>query len=224
MTGVVRATVAEALGTALLLAIIVGSGIMGERLSAANAALTLLANSLATGFGLAALIVVFAPVSGAHFNPLVTLVAAARGELPRASVSAYLAAHFTGAIIGVIAAHAMFGEPLLAFGTRVRDGPAQWWSEFVATFGLLLVVLGCARRGAAVTGAAVGAYIAAAYWFTGSTSFANPAVTLARALTPTFSGIRPVDVVPFALAQAAGAVAAAIFWRWLERNGDDLAA
>jgi len=214
-----RAAVAEAIGTALLLAVIVGSGIMGERLAGGNVAIALLANSLATGFGLAALILVFAPVSGAHFNPLVTMLAAARKELPWRAVPAYLLAQFAGALLGVAAAHAMFGEVLFAFSTKVRAGPAQWWSEVVATFGLILVIAGCARHGAKTVAAAVGAYIAAAYWFTASTSFANPAVTIARAATDTFSGIRPDDAPGFIVAQILGAGLAALTVRWLGASG-----
>ena len=211
-----RAIVAEAIGTALLLAIIVGSGIMGERLAGGNVAIALLANSLATGFGLAALILVFAPVSGAHFNPLVTLVALSRKELPWRVLPAYLFAQFAGALLGVAAAHAMFGERLFAFSTKMRAGPAQWWSEVVATFGLILVIVGCARYGAKTVAAAVGAYIAAAYWFTASTSFANPAVTIARAATDTFSGIRPDDAPGFIVAQILGAGVAAVTARWFD--------
>jgi glycerol uptake facilitator-like aquaporin len=216
-----RAVVAEAIGTALLLAIIVGSGIMGERLAGGNVAVALLANSLATGFGLAALILVFAPMSGAHFNPLVTLVALSRKELPWRAAPAYLLAQFAGALLGVAAAHAMFGERLFAFSTKVRAGPAQWWSEVVATFGLILVIVGCARYGAKTVAAAVGAYIAAAYWFTASTSFANPAVTLARGLTDTFAGIRPEDIPSFVAAQAIGAFFAALTARSLADQGRD---
>jgi glycerol uptake facilitator-like aquaporin len=211
-----RAIVAEAIGTALLLAVIVGSGIMGERLAGGNMAIALLANSLATGFGLAALILVFAPASGAHFNPLVTLVALSRKELPWRAVPAYLVAQFAGALLGVAAAHAMFGEPMFSFSTKVRTGPAQWWSEVVATFGLILVITGCARYGAKTVAAAVGAYIAAAYWFTASTSFANPAVTIARAATDTFSGIRPDDAPGFIVAQILGAGVGAVTVRWLD--------
>jgi glycerol uptake facilitator-like aquaporin len=213
-----RAIAAEALGTALLLAIIVGSGIMGERLAGGNIAIALLANSLATGFGLAALILVFAPVSGAHFNPLVTLIAAADRTLPWRVVPSYLGAQFVGAALGVVAAHAMFGEPLFQFSSKLRTGPAQWWSEVVATFGLLLVTAGCARHGFKTVAPAVGAYIAAAYWFTASTSFANPAVTLARALTDTFSGIRPGDAPGFIGGQLVGALSAAVIARWLIRT------
>ena len=212
----VRAVVAEALGTALLLAVVVGSGIMGERFAGGNVAIALLANSLATGFGLAALILVFAPISGAHFNPLVTIVAASRRELPWRAVAPYLLAQFAGALLGVAAADAMFGEPLFALATKVRTGPAQWWSEAVATFGLILVIVRCASEGFRIVAPAVGAYIAAAYWFTASTSFANPAVTIARATTDTFTGIRPGDVAAFLFAQGVGACAAAITVRWLD--------
>ncbi len=214
-----RAAVAEAIGTALLLAVIVGSGIMGGRLAGGNVGIALLANSLATGFGLAALILVFAPISGAHFNPLVTMIAAARKELAWRDVPAYLLAQFAGALIGVAAAHAMFGERLFTFSTKVRAGPAQWWSEVVATFGLILVIVGCARHGTKTVAAAVGAYIAAAYWFTASTSFANPVVTIARAATDTFSGICPDDAPGFMVAQALGAGLAAMTVRWLDAAG-----
>jgi len=220
LTGGSRAVVAEALGTALLLAIVVGSGIMGERLAGGNVAIALLANSLATGFGLAALILVFAPISGAHFNPLVTLVALSRKELRWRAVPGYLAAQFAGAVLGVAAAHAMFGERMFAFSTKVRAGPAQWWSEVVATFGLILVIVGCARHGPKAVAAAVGAYIAAAYWFTASTSFANPAVTIARAATDTFTGIRPEDAPGFIVGQILGAGLAALTVRWLGTGGN----
>jgi glycerol uptake facilitator-like aquaporin len=219
LTGGSRAVVAETLGTALLLAIVVGSGIMGERLAGGNVAIALLANSLATGFGLAALILVFAPISGAHFNPLVTLVALSRKELPWRTVPGYLLAQFAGALLGVVAAHAMFGERMFAFSTKVRAGPAQWWSEVVATFGLILVIAGCARHGPRTVAAAVGAYIAAAYWFTASTSFANPAVTIARAATDTFTGIRPLDAPGFIVAQVFGAGLATLTIRWFGAEG-----
>ncbi|MGH8764853.1 MAG: aquaporin [Burkholderiales bacterium] len=201
---------AEALGTAFLLAAVVGSGIMGERLSGGNAALTLLANSLATGGALFALIVAFAPRSGAHFNPAVTLAFALRRELPVRQVVPYLVAQFAGAIGGVIAAHAMFDVPLVQSYALPRTGWAQWWSELVATFGLVFIILSCRSEERWAAPAAVGAYIAAAYWFTASTSFANPAVTLARAFTGTFSGIRPADVLPFIGAQLAGAMLAVL--------------
>lgn len=188
---------------------------MGERLANGNAALALLANSLATGFALAALILAFAPVSGAHFNPLVTLLAAWRGELAWAVVPGYLCAQLVGAVLGVITAHTMFGEALFELSTRARTGPAQWWSEAVAAFGLILILLRCAPRGVPITAAAVAGYIAAAYWFTASTAFANPAVTFARAFTNTFSGIRASDVPPFIVAQLSGALIAALAARWM---------
>jgi glycerol uptake facilitator-like aquaporin len=200
-----RRALADGLGTALLLAIVVGSGIMGERLSGGNDALALLANALATGFGLVALILAFGDRSGAHFNPLVTLVFLLKKKLPAGDALAYVMAQVAGAILGVLAAHAMFELPLLQLGEKARVGLAQWWSEVVATFGLVFVVLSCDRKSAPF---AIGAYIAAAYWFTASTSFANPAVTLARGFTATFSGIRPEDVAGFVIAQVIGAALA----------------
>jgi glycerol uptake facilitator-like aquaporin len=210
-----RQVVAEGVGTALLLATVVGSGIMAERLSAGNVALALLANTVATGAGLAALILTFGPVSGAHFNPAVTLADASQGGLPWRRVPAYLAAQVIGALAGVAAAHGMFGLPLFSASTHVRAGGAQCWSECLATFGLLAVIWGCARRRSAAVPFAVAAYITAAYWFTASTSFANPAVTLARAATDTFAGIRPADVPGFIASQLAGAAAATVLFRWL---------
>jgi glycerol uptake facilitator-like aquaporin len=203
-----RRCFAEALGTALLLAAVVGSGIMGERLAGGNVALALLANSLATGFALIALIVAFAPRSGAHFNPVVTLALALRGDLARRDAPGYLVAQVAGALLGVLAAHLMFDLPLLQESQKVRSGIGQWWSECVATFGLVFVVLSLDRRNAWAAPFAVGGYIAAAYWFTASTSFANPAVTLARAFTDTFAGIAVADVPMFAVAQLAGAALA----------------
>ena len=205
----------EALGTALLLAIVVGSGIMGQRLSGGNDALALLANSIATGAGLVALILVFGPVSGAHFNPVVTLCDAALGNRPWKDVPGYVAAQFAGAIIGVAMAHAMFDLPLFAASAHARTGAAQWWSEIVATFGLVLVVFACVRSKTMFTPFAVGLYITAAYWFTASTSIANPAVTLARSLTDTFAGIRPDDVAGFVVAQLIGALAGLALVRWM---------
>lgn len=210
-----RPSIAEAVGTALLLATVVGSGIMAERLSGGNAALALLANALATGAGLAAFILALGPFSGAHFNPAVTLSAASQGELPWKAVPAYLAAQVLGAFAGVAAAHLMFGLPLFAASQHVRAGGAQAFSEAVATFGLLAVIWGCSRRRPESTPFAVGAYITAAYWFTASTSFANPAVTLARCATDTFTGIRPQDAPAFLAAQAGGATAATLLFRWM---------
>jgi glycerol uptake facilitator-like aquaporin len=205
----VRALGSEFLGTALLLAVVVGSGIMGVNLAGGNAAIALLANSLATGFGLAALILAFAPVSGAHFNPLVSLMMAARGDLPWKALPGYVAAQFAGAVAGVIATHGMFAMPLLETATKPRPGFALMWSEAVATAGLLLVIHRTSRAGVAAVAAAVGCWIAAAYWFTSSTSFANPAVTVARSLTDSFTGIRPADVPGFLAAQClAGALLA----------------
>lgn len=204
MSGARRA-LADGLGTALLLAVVVGSGIMGERLSGGNDGLALLANSLATGFALVALILAFGGRSGAHFNPVVTAALALRREFPLREILPYFAVQFAGALLGVIAAHAMFDVPLLQIGDKARFGVAQWWSEVVATFGLVFVVLSCDKKSAPF---AVGAYIAAAYWFTASTSFANPAVTLARAFTATFSGVRPGDVAGFVVAQVIGAALA----------------
>ena len=188
---------------------------MGERLSAGNVAIALLANTLATGAMLAALILTFGPISGAHFNPAVTLADAWQRGIAWRHVPAYVAAQVGGAFAGVAAAHLMFGEPVFAASRHIRSGAAQMFSEFVATFGLLAVIWGCARLRSAVVPFAVGAYIAGAYWFTSSTSFANPAVTLARSLTDTFSGIRPADVPGFVIAQLAGATAATALFAWL---------
>jgi glycerol uptake facilitator-like aquaporin len=210
-----RRAAAEAVGTALLLAAVVGSGIMGERLAGGNVAVALLANTMATGAALVALILTFGPVSGAHFNPAVTLADASQGGLPWREVPVYAAVQVAGAFGGVAAAHLMFGEPLFLASRHARAGGAQAFSEFVATFGLLAVIWGCARSRPAVVPFAVAAYITAAYWFTASTSFANPAVTLARSATDTFSGIRPADVPAFVAAQLAGAGAATALFRWL---------
>ena len=219
----VRRAVAEALGTALLLAIVVGSGIMGEKLSGGNDALALLANTLATGAGLVALILTFGPISGAHFNPVVTLASASSGGLSWRDVPVYLVAQVTGAFGGVATAHVMFRQQALFFASRhERSGASQMVSELVATFGLLSVIWGTARRPGIVP-FAVGAYITAAYWFTSSTSFANPAVTLARAASDTFSGIRPADAPGFVVAQLAGAAAATLLFRWLLPPSKDIA-
>ena len=210
-----RKLVAEFLGSALLLAIVVGSGIMGERLAGGNTAIALLANSIATGAGLVALITIFGPLSGAHFNPVVSLAEAVLGRLAWRAVLPYLLAQFAGALAGVIAAHWMFELPTLMTSTHARSGAAQWWSECVATFGLLTVILHGVRQRADAVPWLVGCYITAAYWFTSSTSFANPAVTLARSFTDTFAGIRPGDVTAFMLAQIAGAALAVGLYRWM---------
>jgi glycerol uptake facilitator-like aquaporin len=211
-----KRVVAEGLGTALLLATVVGSGIMGEQLAGGIVAIALLANTLATGAALVALILTFGPISGAHFNPAVTLADASQGGLPWREVPAYLAAQVAGAFGGVAVAHVMFRQPALFFASRHdRSGAAQLVSEVVATFGLLSVIRGCARSRPGVVAFAVGAYITAAYWFTASTSFANPAVTLARAASDTFAGIRPIDVPGFIVAQLGGAAAATALFRWL---------
>jgi glycerol uptake facilitator-like aquaporin len=208
--------VAEAVGTALLLAAVVGSGIMGERLAGGNVGLALLANTVATGAALVALILTFGPISGAHFNPAVTLADAVQGGIAWRDVPPYLGAQVVGAFAGVAAAHVMFEAPLFFASRHVRAGGTQAFSEFVATFGLLAVIWGCARlRSAATVPFAVAAYITAAYWFTASTSFANPAVTLARSATDTFAGIRPADAPAFIAAQLVGAACATLLFRWL---------
>jgi glycerol uptake facilitator-like aquaporin len=209
-----RRAAAEFIGTAFLLATVVGSGIMGERLAGGNVAIALLANALATGAALIALIATFGPISGAHFNPLVTLSALALKEANGRATAVYLAAQVSGAVLGVIAAHFMFELPLVMASAHVRTGVHQWWSEIVASFGLLTVILHVARNKPDMVPATVGAYITAAYLFTASTSFANPAVTIARALTDTFSGIRPGDAPGFIVAQLIGAALAVIVFRW----------
>jgi glycerol uptake facilitator-like aquaporin len=213
--GLARVLVAEAVGTCLLLASVVGSGIMAERLCGADVGLTLLANTLATGAALTALILTFAPVSGAHFNPAVTLAAACTGGVRWKDAPLYVVAQVAGALAGVVTAHAMFELPAFQASTHARSGRAQWISEFVATFGLLCVIRSVSDRRPRAVPVAVAAYIVAAYWFTASTSFANPAVTLARATTDTFTGIRPLDVPGFVAAQIAGALAATLLWKWL---------
>lgn len=210
-----RRAVAEFTGTLLLLSTVVGSGIMGERLAGGNVAIALLANTLATGAALIALILTFGPFSGAHLNPAVTLADAWRGGMTWRETPAYIAAQITGAIAGVAVAHAMFGVAVFSLSTHARSGIAQMFSEFVATFGLLAVIWGCSRTRPSGVPFAIGAYIAAAYWFTASTSFANPAVTLARCLSNTFAGIRPLDVPGFVAAQCAGAFAATLLFEWL---------
>ena len=210
-----RRLAAEGLGSALLLAAVVGSGIMGERLSGGNAGLALLANSLATGAALASLLLALGPISGAHLNPAVTLADASQRGTRWREVPGYLCAQVVGAFAGVAVAHAMFGEPLFAASTRARSGASQAFSEFIATFGLLAVIWGCSRRRTGALPLAVASYITGAYWFTASTCFANPAVTLARSASNTFAGIQPADVPPFLAAQLLGAFAATALFRWL---------
>jgi glycerol uptake facilitator-like aquaporin len=211
--------VSEALGTALLVAAVVGSGIMAQRLAGGNVALALLANTIATGAALAALILTFAPLSGAHFNPVVSLAMAWRGLMPWRVASFYMAAQFAGGLLGSILAHLMFAERWYSLSTHQRSGLPQLFSEFVASFGLLCVIWGCVRvRSALAVPVGVASYIVAAYWFTASTSFANPAVTLARSITNTFSGIRPADVPGFVFSQVVGAVAATLLFAWLDKD------
>src|SRR5215471_13241680 len=209
---------AEFVGTAFLLAAVVGSGIMGERLSVGNVAIALLANTITTGAALVALILTFGPVSGAHFNPAVTLADASQRGIPWREVPGYLISQILGGLVGVACAHLMFGLPLYSASRHARSGASQAFSEFVAAFGLMSVIWGCSRLRSSVVPFAVGAYITAAYWFTASTSFANPAVTIARCLSNTFAGIRPVDVPSFLIAQFAGGFAATIVFRWLVPN------
>lgn len=210
-----RRLVSEGLGTAFLLATVVGSGIMGERLAGGNVAIALLANSLATGAALIALILTFGPISGAHFNAVVTLAMAARRQLPWHDVVPYIAVQVIGALLGVWATHYMFELPVLMASSHVRTGGPQWASEVIATFGLLAVIFGCAKARPTAVPYAVGGYITAAYWFTSSTSFANPVVTIARAFTDTFAGIRPQDVGGFIAAQLVGACLATAIFGWL---------
>lgn len=210
-----RRITAEAIGTALLLAAVVGSGIMGERLAGGNVAIALLANTIATGAALAALILTFGSISGAHFNPAVTIADASQHGLPWREVPAYILAQLIGAFAGVAIAHLMFGLPLFTPSPHARAGMAQMFSEFIAAFGLLAVIWGCLRFRSQAVPFAVAAYITAAYWFTASTSFANPAVTLARSVSNTFAGIRPIDAPGFIVAQLAGAMAATLLFRWL---------
>jgi glycerol uptake facilitator-like aquaporin len=216
-----KRVVAEGLGTAFLLALVVGSGIMAERLADGNVAIALLANTIATGAGLIALILMFGTISGAHFNPVVTLSEAFQKNLPSKDVLPYIAAQIIGAFAGVAAAHGMFETPIFFASEHVRTGMSQWWSEFIATFGLIAVIISCSRSRPTVTPFAVAAYITAAYWFTSSTSFANPAVTLARAATNTFAGIRPVDAPGFIVAQLLGAAAATLLFCWLYPKSSD---
>jgi glycerol uptake facilitator-like aquaporin len=216
-----RRMAAEFLGTWLLLAAVVGSGIMGEHQAGGNVAIALLANTLATGAALIAIILAFGPVSGAHLNPAVTLAAAWVGGMAWREVPGYVAAQVCGAVAGVVTAHAMFGLSVYAISMHARSGAGQVLSEFVATFGLLAVIWGCVRSRPAAVPFAVGAYITAAYWFTASTSFANPAVTLARSLTNTFSAVRPVDVPAFVAAQIVGAFCATALFQWLAPGAAD---
>jgi glycerol uptake facilitator-like aquaporin len=209
-------TTAEFVGTAFLVAAVVGSGIMAERLAGGNVALALLANTIATGAALVALILAFGAISGAHLNPVVSLSDAIEGGISWRDASFYIVAQIVGGVTGTIAAHTMFGLPLLSLSRHVRSGPAQFLSECIATFGLVCVIWGCSRSRPGATPYAVGSYITAAYWFTASTSFANPAVTIARALSDTFAGIRPVDVSLFIAAQVAGGIGATFLFRWLK--------
>ena len=216
MRAMLQRITAEFLGTAFLLAAVVGSGIMGVSLSGGNVAIALLANAIATGAALTVLIVTFGPISGAHFNPAVTIVDAVQGGIRWKLVPAYVVAQCAGALVGVWSAHLMFGQAVWQTSVHIRSGPGQWFSEFVATLGLLVAIWGCSRSRPDAVPWAVGLYITAAYWFTASTSFANPAVTLARCFTSTFAGIRPADAPGFVAAQFAGALAAAALFRWLK--------
>jgi glycerol uptake facilitator-like aquaporin len=218
MPSVTQRAVAEALGTAFLLATVIGSGIMAQQLAGGNGALALLCNTLPTGAILTVLILIFGPVSGAHFNPAVTLAFALRGKLSWPLACVYFVVQICGAVIGVWAAHLMFELPVWQFSTHVRTGPGQWLAEAVATFGLLLTIFGCVARTPSSTAYAVGLYITAAYWFTASTSFANPAVTMARALSDTFAGIAAAGVLAFIIAQLIGMLVAVGIGRWLWRT------
>lgn len=210
-----RRLTSEFMGTALLVAAVVGSGIMGERLASGSVAIALLANTIATGAALVALILTFGPISGAHLNPAVTLADAIESGIPWREVPVYVAVQLSGGILGAVLAHLMFGLRWYSLSTHVRSGWSLVLSEFIATFGLLSVVWGCTRTKPNATPFAIAAYITSAYWFTASTSFANPAVTVARALSDTFAGIRPADVPLFLIAQIAGALAATFLFRWL---------
>ncbi len=215
MSTLSRRLFAECIGTLFLLATVVGSGIMADRLSGGNIAIALLGNTVATGAMLVVLITMLGPISGAHFNPAVTLIIALKRELKPVPATAYVVAQVIGAIAGVWLAHAMFGEPLLQFSEKIRSGPSQWLSEGVATFGLILTIFATHKTRRDFVPVAIGLYITAAYWFTASTAFANPAVTLARSLSDTFAGIRPVDAPMFILAQIAGALLALWVCTWL---------
>jgi glycerol uptake facilitator-like aquaporin len=217
-TSLAQRTVAEFLGTAFLLAAVVGSGIMPAKLAGGNAALALLCNTIATGAILTVLILMLGPISGAHFNPAVSLAAALRGDMSANAAGLYIGAQLTGAILGVWAAHLMFELPVLQISLTTRTGAGQWLAEAIATFGLLLTILGCSARSPAAIPYAVGLYITSAYWFTASTSFANPAVTIARSLSDTFAGIAPAGVMAFIAAQLGGMLAAVALGRWLWRE------
>lgn len=210
-----RRLVAELLGTAFLVAAVVGSGVMGERLANGNVALALLANTIATGAALIAIILMFGPISGAHLNPAVTLADAIEKGIPWSEAWRYVLVQVIGGVTGTVSAHLMFGLPPIFLSQHTRSGPAQLLSEFIATFGLVSVIWGCSRARTGAVPFAVGAYISAAYWFTASTSFANPAVTIARSLSDTFAGIRPADAPLFIVAQILGALAATFLFRWL---------
>jgi len=210
-----RRLAAEALGTGILVATVVGSGIMAEKLASGNVAIALLGNTIPTGAILAVLITIFGPISGAHFNPVVSLVMAIKGQLARSELLPFIIAQIIGGCLGTLAAHVMFDLPLFELSSKVRTGAPQWFAEFVATFGLLVTILGCVRFKPDFVAVAVGLYITAAYWFTASTSFANPAVAIARAFTDTFAGIRPVDAPIFILAQIVGALAGMMMMGWL---------
>jgi glycerol uptake facilitator-like aquaporin len=218
MPSLAQRAAAEGLGTAFLLAAVVGSGIMAAKLAGGNGALALLCNTLPTGAILTVLILTFGPISGAHFNPAVSIAFALRGELRKSTTAVYIAAQVLGAIAGVWIAHLMFELPLWQFSMTVRTGPGQWLAESIATFGLLLTIFGCVARTPAAVPYAVGLYITSAYWFTASTSFANPAVTIARSLSDTFAGIAPTSVVAFVVAQLSGMLAAVLLSRWLWRS------
>lgn len=207
--------VAEFLGTAFLVAAVVGSGIMAERLANGNVALALLANTIATGTALVVLILTFGPISGAHLNPVVSLADAIEGGIAWSDAFAYVIAQVLGGFCGVMIANVMFSLPRISLSRHARTGPAQLLSEFIATFGLMSVIWGCSRSRASIVPFAVGCYITAAYWFTASTSFANPAVTIARSLSDTFAGIRPIDVPLFVVVQVAGGISATFLFRWL---------
>ena len=224
MPSLSRRLFAEFIGTLLLLATVVGSGIMAERLAGGNIAIALLGNTLATGAMLVVLITMLGPISGAHFNPAVSLVIALRREITPAHAAAYVAMQVTGAVAGVWLAHVMFGEPILQISQKIRSGPAQWLSEGVATFGLILTIFATHRARREFVPVAVGLYITAAYWFTASTSFANPAVTIARSLSNTFAGIRPADAPAFILAQIAGALLALAVCTWFLKPAQEITA